>query len=100
MFWNFKTTFSSNFFWFRFHCYHYYFVTQISVYKIILKMNQMVTQIWCFKRMVAVVTISNYLHILADILYVGKITPVDAIQQISVHKMFCSYLLDSELFSG
>ena len=63
-------------------------------------MNQMVTQIRCFKRMVAVVTISNYLHILADILYVGKITPVDAIQQISVHKMFCSYLLDSELFSG
>ena len=87
---NFKTTFSSNFFWFRFHCYHYYFVTQISVYKMILKMNQMVTQIWWFKRMVAVVTIPNYLHILADILYVGKITPVDAIQQISVNKMFCS----------
>ena len=43
--------------------------------------------------MVVVVTIPNYLHILADILYVGKITPVDAIQQMSVHKMFCSYLL-------
>ena len=50
--------------------------------------------------MVAVVTIPNYLHILANILYVGKITPVDAIQQMSVHKIFCSYLLDSELFSG
>ena len=69
-------------------------------YIVYLKMNQMVTQIWWFKRMVAAVTIPNYLHILADILYVGKITPVDAIQQISVHKMFCSYLLDSELFSG
>ena len=53
-------------------------------------MNQNGTQIWWFKRMVAVVTIQNYLHILADILYVGKITPVDAIQQISVNKMFCS----------
>ena len=46
-------------------------------------MNQMVTQIWWFNIMVVVVTIPNYLHILADILYVGKITPVDAIQQIS-----------------
>ena len=34
--------------------------------------------------MVAVVTIPNDLHILADVLYVGKITPVDGIQQISV----------------
>ena len=40
--------------------------------------------------MVAVVTIQNYLHILADILYAGKITPVDAMQQISVNKMFYS----------
>ena len=53
-------------------------------------MNQNVTQIWWFKRMVAVVTIPNDLHILADVLYVGKITPVDGIQQISVHKMFRS----------
>ena len=53
-------------------------------------MNQNVTKIWWFKRVVAVVTIPNYLHILADILYVGKITPVDAIQQISVNKMFYS----------
>ena len=30
--------------------------------------------------MVVVLTIPNYLHILADILYVGKIKPVDAIQ--------------------
>ena len=40
--------------------------------------------------MVAVVTIPNDLLILADVLYVGKITPVDGIQQISVHKMFRS----------
>ena len=53
-------------------------------------MNQIGTQIWWFKRMVAVVTIQNYLHILADILYAGKITPVDAMQQISVNKMFYS----------
>ena len=53
-------------------------------------MNQNVTQIWWFKRMVAVVTIPNDLLILADVLYVGKITPVDGIQHISVNKMFRS----------
>ena len=81
MFLNFKTTFSSNFFGLG------------SIAAIIILLPKYLCTKWFENEPewdTNMVVLRNYLHILADILYVGKITPVDAIQQISVNKMFCS----------